>query len=329
MRLAPGDDPTEDDDVPRVIRVQRSRADRWYRRIMHGAGISTLVIMAAIGSFLFIAAASALHDSGTGFFTNSDWEPDAPEPHFGIAAAFVGTVKIGVVAMVIAVPIAIGCALFINEYAPKSLRKTLIALVDLLAAIPSLIYGLWGIEVLQPTLIPVAQFLDDRLGFIPFFHSETGRYDSSYFIAGCVVSLMVLPIATSVIRQVFSQAPASEKEGALALGSTRWGMIRSVVLPFGKGGIIGGSMLGLGRALAETIAVAIIISPRFDIGASVTQNGAISIASLIALRFFGAGDRGVSALMAAGLVLFALTLVVNVLATVVVNRSRSGAGVDA
>lgn len=316
------------DDVPRHIHVNRSAADRAYRRAMSLGGISTLLIMGLIGVLLLVGALPAFQQAGLSFFTTTEWQTDGPNPSYGILALTVGTAKVGAVAMVLAFPLALGSALFINEYAPRRMRRGLISLVDLLAAIPSLIFGLWGVDVLQPVLIPVAEFLDQHFGWIPIFHSSTGRYDSSYFIAGTAVSLMVLPIATSVMRQVFSQAPVSEKEGALALGSSRWGMIRTVVLPYGRGGIVGGTMLGLGRALAETIAVAIILSPRFDVDWSVVQNGGVSIASQIALRFFGSSDQGISALLAAGLVLFVITLVVNVIATVIVNRSRSGEGVE-
>ena len=153
-------------------------------------------------------------------------------------------------------------ALFINEYAPPGARRSLTSLIDLLAAVPSLIYGLWGLTFLQPHLLGVSKWLTTHLGFIPFFQTELDRTcKASAFIAGVVVALMIVPIITSVMREVFSQAPPGEKEAALAMGATRWGMIRTVVLPFGKGGIIGGAMLGLGRALGETIAVVLIISP--------------------------------------------------------------------
>lgn len=316
------------DDVPRQLHTNPSSVDRLYRRVATAAGVSTLVIMAVIGIFLLARSMLAFEKAGWSFFTTTEWNPDGTPPDFGIAAVLWGTIKIAIVAMVIAVPISVGSALFINEYAPRRLRRFLTALVDLLAAIPSLIYGLWGRDELTPYLVPFARFLDDKVGFVPIFHSPSGRYDSSAFIAGVVVSLMVIPIATSVMREVFSQAPPSEKEGALALGGTRWGMIRTVVLPFGRGGIIGGAMLGLGRALAETIAVAIVISFSFDMSWSITETGTNSIAALIATRFGGAEDTGISALMAAGLVLFLLTLVVNVIASVIVSRSRSGKGVE-
>jgi phosphate transport system permease protein len=177
----------------------------------------------------------------------------------------------------------------------------------------------------------VSKWISTHLGFIPFLSTPKGAgFASSTFIAGLVVSLMVLPICTSVMREVFSQAPPGEKEGALALGGTKWGVIRDVVLPFGKGGMIGGSMLGLGRALGETIAVTLIISPTFDLHrlTHVVETGGNSFAALIALRFSESNEFGISALMAAGLVLFVSTLVVNAIASMVVARSRSGAATE-
>src|SRR5207244_7865315 len=187
-------------------------------------------------------------------------------------------------------------------------------LIDVLAAVPSLIYGLWGREFLQPREIHLSRWLSSHLGFIPFFHSpKQAGFSSSTFIAGTVVALMIVPICTAVMREVFAQAPAGEKEGALALGGTKWSVIKTVVLPFGKGGIIGGSMLGLGRALGETIAVTLIISPIFDPHSltHVLQTGGNSIASLIALRFSESNQFAISALMAAGLTLSVTTPLVN------------------
>lgn len=315
-------------DEPRPIVTGRPRADWVFRATCIGAGVGTLAIMGLIGVFLAWQAWPALSARGLAFFTTTAFRPEDASSEFGIALLLYYTVAIAVIALVIAVPVGIASALFVNEYAPPALAKPLTALVDLLAAIPSLIYGLWGLFFLQPHLMGVSEFLDTHLGFIPIFDVQGGRYANSTFIAGVVVSLMVLPITTSVMRQVFSQTPPTEKEGALALGATRWGMIRAVVLPFGRGGIIGGSMLGLGRALGETIAVAIIISPAQEIHGRILEQGSRSIASEIALAWTESNDFGLSALLAAGLVLFVVTLLVNLGASVIVSRSRSGSGVD-
>lgn len=326
--LHPPDDAAADADRPRTIVVNRSRGDRIYRGTMKATGALSLVVMAAIGTFLTVAAVPAIGRAGASFLTTVEWQPDTAEPSFGVVGVLLGTFKAASVAMVIAVPLSVGCALFITEYASGRLRQVLVSLVDLLAAVPSLIFALWGFDTAQPVLIPVAKFLDDRFGFIPLFHAESREYYSSYFIGGCVLALMCLPIGTSVMRQVFALTPQVEKEGALALGGTRWGMIRDVVLPFGRGGIIGGSMLALGRALAEAIVMAIILLATVEAGPSLVDRGGSTIASLIARSYYDAKDMGISALMAAGLVLFVVTLVVNVGATVIVSRSRSGAGVE-
>ena len=236
---------------------------------------------------------------------------------------------ISAIALLLAVPVAIAVALYINEYAPRRLRRPLTALVDLLAAVPSVIYGLWGLAYLQDHLVGFSGWLTDKLGFIPPFSTTGKSFSGSAFIVGVVVGLMVLPICTSVMREVFSQTPPGEKEAALALGATRWGMIRTVVLPFGRGGIVGGTMLGMGRALGETIAVALLVNPSYLISAHILQSGSNSIAALIANFFANASQsRGIPALMAAGLTLFAVTLIVNFFASIIVARSRSGAGVE-
>lgn len=316
-------------EVQRRIEISRTRGDRIFRRLATGAGMTVFLLMGLIGLFLFLRAGPVLRQQGLSFFTEFDWRDTPLNPTFGIAAVMFWTFVIAIVALVIAVPLSIGTALFLTEYAPPTLRKPLQSLVDLLAAVPSLIYGLWGFFFLQPLLIGFALWLSTYLDVFPFFQTTKGApLASSAFIAGVVVALMIVPICASVMREVFSQAPPSEKEGALALGATRWGMIRTVVLPFGRGGIVGGSMLGLGRALGETIAVAIIISPLFDIRWKILESGANGVAPHIALRFGEASELGLSGLMAAGLALFAVTLVVNMGASFVVSRSRSGSGVE-
>jgi phosphate transport system permease protein len=242
------------------------------------------------------------------------------------------------VAVIIAVPISLGLALFISEIAPARVKRPLVSLVDLMAAVPSVVYGLWALYFLQTRIISVSRWLSVWLGWIPIFKvNGTGatnptdlghEFTASTFVAGVAVSLMVIPILTSVMRESFSQAPLGEREGAYALGSTRWGMIRSVVLPFGKGGIIGGTMLGLGRALGETIVVILIISPVDTANFHILQSGGNSISYLIANLVGDSSSFGVSALMAAGLALFALTLIINFSASAVVARSRSGAESD-
>lgn len=293
------------------------------------SGLTAFVVMGLIGLFLAIRALPALREAGLSFFTEQEWRPDVANPQFGIAAIIFGTFVIALIALAIAVPLSLLTALFLTEFTPRRLQRPLGSLVDLLAAVPSLIYGMWGLFFLQPKMLGFSRWITTYFGFIPIFKTSSVTFlSSSPFITGVVVSLMIVPICTSVMREVFSQAPPAEKEGALALGATRWGMIRTVVLPFGRGGIVGGSMLGLGRALGETIAVAIIISPIFEITPRILQTGGNTVASLIALRFGESKDLGLSALMAAGLALFGVTLFVNMGASFIVSKSRSGKGVE-
>lgn len=318
---------------PRRLRPGVLRSDQLFRGGVAAGGVSVLAIMALVGLFLVARAFHALQTTGLSFLTTSEWSPDSHK--FGIAAVLSGTVFIALVALSFSVPLATGTALFISEVAPRRLKNLCVAMVDLMAAVPSIVYGLWGFKYLQGHVIGVARWLSTWVSWIPIFKvngadptnplASPSVYTASTFIAGLVVALMVVPISCSIMREVFSQAPLGEREGAYALGATRWGMIRSVVLPFGRGGMIGAVMLGLGRALGETIAVYLIISPVFTINWHVLQSGSNSVSSLIVLRVGDASGFGLSALMAAGLALFVLTLIVNFTASAVVNRSRSGA----
>jgi phosphate transport system permease protein len=316
-------------DARRVIRPSRGRADTAYRRLATGAGLLTLLILLLIGTFLLIQALPAFQQNGFSFFTRLQFQPDGTRHQSGILAVLYWTAVIAVVAVIIAVPLSIAIALYINEYAPRRLRRVFTGVIDLLAAIPSVIFGIWGLAFFQPQFVTVSSWLTHNLGFIPIFTTTGANFAGSALIVGLVLALMVTPISTSVIREVFSQTPPGEKEAALALGASRWGMIRAVVVPFGRGGIVGGAMLGLGRALGETIAVALIVSPVLIISPHIVQSGANSVAALIALQFGEASKAyGIPALMAAALTLFAVTLVVNFLASIIVGRSRSGKGVD-
>jgi phosphate transport system permease protein len=312
-------------DAPRRVVNVRQRSDRVYRGLGTAAGLVTLTILVLIGWFLLQEGWPALRQNGFDFVTGTEWTQAGP---FGIAAVMYWTVVIAVIALVLALPFSIAAALFINEYAPPGARRALVSVIDLLAAVPSLLFGLWGLTVLQPRLVGVSKWFSTHLDFIPIFQTDSPNLKSSAFVAGVIVALMITPIITSIVREVFSQAPAGEKEAALAMGATRWGMIRTVVIPFGRGGIIGGAMLGLGRALGETIAVVLIISPSFIVTRHILQSGANSVAALIALRIGDSHGIAINALMAAGLALFVLTLLVNMVASVVVGRSRSGKGVE-
>jgi phosphate transport system permease protein len=329
--------PVEDTpDVPRRVVSTHSFADRLFHRTVLAAGTVTVLIMLAVGVFLSLRASTALSRTGLAFFTTQDWSPETQT--FGVAAVLFGTVSIALIALSVSFPLSLGTALLLSEVLQGRLRNLLVSLVDLMAAVPSIVFGLWGVYFLQGSIIPVSKWISIWFGWIPIFAvtdaagqplSQASAFTSSAFIAGIVVGLMVVPTQTSIMREAFTRAPVGEREGAFALGATRWGMIRAVVLPFGKGGIIGGTMLGLGRALGETIAVYMIISPIFTINWQVLKTGTNSVSALIALRYGEASEFGLSALMAAGLVLFLLTLVINFTASSIVARSRSGAESDA
>jgi phosphate transport system permease protein len=319
-------------DSPRKLISAVDRPDRVFKGIARGSGGIVLSIMLLVGLFLLYQGYQALQTAGPSFITEQAWDPNSGK--FGIAAVLIGSFLIATTAICVALPLALGTALYISEYAPQRIRRGLIGIVDLMAAVPSVVYGLWGVFALTPAILPLSQWISTYFGWIPIFAvpqfdpddplASPTIFTASTFIAGIVVALMVAPIASSIMREVFAQAPLGEREGALALGATKLGMIRSVVLPFGRGGIIGGTMLGLGRALGETIAVYLIISPVFVIQPHILEKGANSISALIALRYSEASAFEISALMAAGLALFLVTLVVNFAASIVISRSRSG-----
>jgi phosphate transport system permease protein len=320
---------------PRRIRTSLHPTDRLFHTVARLIGALVLVLTGAIGIFLALQMVPVLKHYGFKFFTTQDWNPE--QNVVGVAAAFVGTIEVAVIALAVAFPLALSTALFITEYAPARARSTLVAAIDLMAAIPSIVYGLWGFYLLMPQVKNVARWLTEYFSFIPLFRVDTdahaalwqqSRFTSSAFVAGVTVAMMVTPLACAVMRGVFAQAPRGEREAALALGGTQWGVIRSVVLPFGRGGIIGGTMLGLGRALGETIAVLIVLSQLYKINLHPLQVGGLTFASLIANRFGEATALQLKALLAAGFVLFVMTLAVNTIAGVIVTRSRSGADTE-
>jgi phosphate transport system permease protein len=314
--------------APRTIVDEPTRIDRAFNAVTTGAGITVFVLLTLVGLFLLLRSSDAFDAMGTSFFSKVEWKPDADTPSFGVKGLLCGTFLVALVAFVVAVPFGVCTAVYITDFASPGLRRWLTGLVDLLAAIPSLLYGIWGSRVLTDQLVPVADWLHRNADWIPIFHTKSGAtLSGSFFIAGVVVSLMTLPIVASVSREVFAQTPAAEKEAALALGGTRWGMVRKVVLPYGRAGVIGGAMLGLGRALGETIAVALILGQVPIFKNRILDNGGATIAGFIA-NHTGGSDLNVSGLMAIGLVLFAVTLTVNTGAAMIVARSRSGAGVE-
>ncbi|MFL6022473.1 MAG: phosphate ABC transporter permease subunit PstC [Marmoricola sp.] len=327
-----------DNAQPREISVSHAPVDQAFRQITRLSGSFVLLIMVLVGTFLSVKGVKAIKSVGVWeFITTQEWSPETN--HFGIAALLFGTVVVALIALVVALPLALGGALFITEIATGWRKSVLTGAIDLMAAVPSVVYGLFGLVFLQKHMVPFAYWVSTYFGWIPIFKvngadpknplPNDALYTSSSLIGGLIVSMMIIPIMTSMMRESFSRAPAGEREGAYALGATRWGMIRSVVLPFGKGGIIGGTMLGLGRALGETIGVYLVLSPIFDINFHILQNGANTVAMTIALRYGEANDFTMSALMAAGLSLFLLTMAINFTASAIIARSRSGADSEA
>jgi phosphate transport system permease protein len=323
------------EDVPRRIDAGIGGSDRVFQVTATGIGAIVLVITGAIGLFLGYQLIPTLHTYGLHFFTQHLWNPETNQ--IGIAEVVLGTIEVAVIALLISFPLALGTALYISEYAPVSIQGTLVALVDLMAAVPSIVYGIWGVSLIAPHAVFVARWLNEFLGFLPFFRVSTDPhaaafsqnfYTGSAFIAALVVSMMVIPMGCAVMRGVFTQAPIGEREAAYALGSTKWGMIRSVVIPFGRGGIIGGTMLSLGRALGETIAVILILQQSFDVKFKPLEAGSVTVAYLIANSFSDATSSQLGALLAAGFVLFVMTIAVNTVAAIIVGRSRSGAQTD-
>jgi phosphate transport system permease protein len=320
----PEHDGGSDPEVPVRPTTQRTTGDRIFRVVATGATSVSLIIVAVTFIFLVNGSRPALESSGVwNFFTGSIWNPTVG--NFGVLGLLEGTLIIAAIAMVIALPLALAMALFINEYAPARLRRILTSVIDLLAALPSLLFGYWGLKALQGQLVPISTFLGSHFGAVPFLElsGHTPRLVGSAFIAGVVVAIMIMPIITSVSRDVMAQVPREQCEGALALGGTRWGMVREVILPYGKNGIVGAALLGFGRALGETIAIALIVSLVFKANTHILETGAGAIAPLIAIRFSEASSLERSALIAAGLALFLLTLAVSLIARRIVARSAA------
>jgi phosphate transport system permease protein len=303
-------------------------ADRIFRNSSLAAATLVLVILAAIALFLVDKALPALSKDSANFLTTSQWFPDNTPVVFGIAALVYGTVVTAVLALVIAVPVAVGVAVFITQYAPRRAARPLGNLVDLLAAVPSVVYGLWGLVYLVPHMAKFSKWLSDYFGWIPIFKSD-GVFGKSIFVASLVLAIMILPVISSITREVIRQVPGDHKEAALALGATKWEMIRTSVLPYSRPGIISAVVLGFGRAIGETIAVALVLSANYTITAHVLTPGGNTIAANIANTFGDAGDTGRGALIASGLVLFVITLAVNFGARAIVARRKEFRGAAA
>ena len=316
---------------PRLITTQPRKSDRIFRGVVTAGGFSSLLILGLIAIFLGFRGFEVLRTEGIRFITSSDWSistDDAGnvlESHFGLAAMLVGTILCALTAVLIAVPISIGTSLFLNFYSPNFLKRILTTFIDLMAAFPSILFGIWGFLVLMPSAEYWAKLIHKYFGFIPLFDIKPYVVTRSPFVAGVVLAIMIIPIITSISREIYSQAPLDRIQAAYALGATKWAMIRAVVLPHGRNGVVGGAMLGLGRAMGETVAVFTVLNIVFQINWHILLGAGGNVASLIILKFGDASPYEIRALMAAGLVLFVLTLIVNSLADFIVRHtSKSG-----
>ena len=311
--------------VRRQISSPRTRGDRIFHAIARASGFGTFVLLFLIGLFLLLKAWPALRYAGWGFFTRTEWifNPATGGGTFGILAILYWTIVIAVIALVIAVPVSLAAALFITEFAPRRIKGPLTSLIDLLAAVPSVVFGLWGIMVLAPAVQPVYAWLNANMGWFPLFSGTVSSTGRTIFTAAIVLAVMVVPIITAICREIFLQTPVLHEEAALALGATRWEMLRMAVLPYSRAGISGAAMLGLGRAIGETIAATLVIGNAAEIGNGIFSQG-YTLAAVVANEFGEAASDPVhrASLIAAGLVLFVLTLAVNAGARWFVLRSE-------
>jgi phosphate ABC transporter permease protein PstC len=300
------------------------RADPLFRGILMGLAALILAIIAFFFVFLINKAEPAFAHQGVfSFLFTNDWNPS--KEIFGAWPLVAGTLITAAIALVIGVPVAVASALYVTELCPRPLRGPLVILVELLAAVPSVVYGLWGIFFLIPKLKPAEQWISDTFSFLPFVGGTVAG--PNYFIAGLILAIMILPIVSAISREVISTVPADLKEASLALGATRWEMIRMAVLPYSRAGITGAAMLGLGRAIGETIAVTLVIGNAPTIGDNIFAQG-YTLAAVIASEFGEAANDKLhaGALIAAGLVLFILTLLINAAARALVRRAEAKGG---
>lgn len=311
---------------PREITTQPRKSDQLFRVVVTIGGMASLAILGLIALFLSIKGLHILQEEKFGFITESNWEVitdadgNVAQKNFGIAAMLVGTFICALIAVIVGVPIAVLSAIYLTFYASGKIKNFLVSIIDLMAAFPSLLFGFWGFFVFMSSAEYWAKLLNKYLNFIPIFKVPAPIFERSPFIAGLVLAIMIIPIVTSISREVFAQTPLDRIQAAYALGASKFAMIKAVVIPYGRGGVIGGAMLGLGRAMGETVAVYTVLNVVYQINWQVLFGAGGNVASLILLKFGEAGPYEVDALMAAGLVLFLLTLIVNATADVLVSK---------
>jgi phosphate transport system permease protein len=308
--------------------AKHSRGDRLFRGLSEGSGVLIVALIGAIGLFLLMRAIPALTRNQVNFFTfGGNWDTSNPAAmRFGVFDLLQVTVMVAVFALILAMPVALGIAIFLAQYSPRRVKGPLAYVVDLLAAVPSIIYGVWGLFVLAPRLRPVATWLNAHFGGVFLFATGNASVSGggTIFTAGIVLAVMILPIITAVTREVFMKTPQGHIEAALALGATRWEVVKTAVLPFGRSGYISGAILGLGRALGETVALLVILrGTQSAFGWSLFDGGYTFATKIAATAYEFNNQYRAGAYIAAGLVLFLLTLVVNALAREAVSGRAS------
>ena len=320
----PGAAPT-----PRVLESKPRLSDRIFRAIVGLGGFSSLIILGLIAGYLLFRGFSVLQSQGLRFITgfewvsaiNSDGSTGTQESVYGVGAMLVGTLVTAVIALFIGVPVSVFAALYLTFFAPQRLKRILVTVVDLMAAFPSILFGLWGLYVLMEPGMYVAALINKYLGWIPIFSVPVPVFLRSPFIAGLVLAVMIIPIVTAISREVFSQTPLDRIQAAYALGASKWAMIKNVAFPYSYSGVVGGAMLGLGRAMGETVAVFTVLNILYQANFKILLGAGGNLASHIILKFGEASEEEIKALMAAGFVLFLLTLAVNMIANVIVSKT--------
>jgi len=318
---------TDVDDVPVELHRKPVGADRVFNGVLASASAIVLLLMVATVGFLIAKGWSALHQAGLGLLTDQTWSPDSH--HFGMMSLLAGSVAIAILAVAIAAPISIALALMINEYAPRFLKPWLTGVVDMLATVPSIVYGFWGLLLISNIQAAPARWLVNHASFVPFFRTAApGQYVKSIFACGLICCVTIIPIITSVSREVMAQTPRDVCEAALGLGATRWGMVTDVILPFSRNGILGAILLGVGRGLGETMIVVLVLSQGNHLTSALMGPGGLgSIAAQITENFVASSVITKSALILLGLVLFVTTLLINVVARLIVERSNRDYGI--
>ncbi|QRY40425.1 phosphate ABC transporter permease subunit PstC [Microbacterium hominis] len=305
---------------------KRRAGDSVFLGLSTTAAVSIMIILAGVAIFLILKGLPAItanwSEGDLAGYQNKDWTSFWDY----VAPLLWGSIWAALIAMILGTPVAIGIALFISHYAPRRIAGFLGYIIDLLAAVPSIVFGLWGIIVMRPLLLPLADFLNQYLGWIPLFQGPVSSTGSTMLAGGVVLAVMILPIVTSITREIFLQTPRLHEEAALALGATRWEMVRLAVIPYARSGMVSATLLGLGRALGETMAIALIISPSLIFSVALLTDGYNSqtIAANIALNFPIATDLQRSALIGTGLMLFVVSLAVNMLARYIIGATGPG-----